>query len=134
MKIAGIAIDAWKLPVFERRLRDSGFTFRNRGPLLIGTLLLQVEVEDGRAQALAQLVLAANNEATSARRHGGMHGFKADCKGCAARAASRSWATWEARGAGRQSSLYLELLDAHGVTHAEVKAAAASDALAKVGV
>lgn len=59
------------------------------------------------------------------------HGFVDGCKGCAARAASRSWATWEARGAGRQSSLYLSLLETHGVTHDQVKAAAAADALGK---
>lgn len=68
MKKAGIAIDAWKLPIFERHLAEGRFTFTNCGVLTVGTLLLQVDVPDGMAQRLAQLMLAANTEAARTRR------------------------------------------------------------------
>jgi hypothetical protein len=70
VKKAGVVIDAWKLPIFERRLADGGFVFRNCGHFVTGTLIVQVDVEDGKAQQLAQLVLAANNEAANTRRPG----------------------------------------------------------------
>ncbi len=63
MKKAGVAIDAWKLPIFERHLSEGGFEFKNCGALVADTLLLQVDVLDGYAQRLAQTVLAANTEA-----------------------------------------------------------------------
>lgn len=68
MKKAGIAIDAWKLPIFERRLTDAGFVFRNCGTLVTDTLLVQVDVEDDQQQRLAQVVLAANKEAARTGR------------------------------------------------------------------
>lgn len=58
---AGIAVDAWKLPIFERRLKAAGHTFTNHGELMPGVLLLRVDTDNG--QALAQLCLAANTEA-----------------------------------------------------------------------
>lgn len=61
MKKAGIAIDAWKLSIFERHLGQGGYTFKNAGALTDGCLLLTVETEN--VQALAQVVLAANKEA-----------------------------------------------------------------------
>ncbi len=57
---AGIAIDAWKLPIFDRLLTAAGFTFTNVGQLTDGTLLLRVDTEE--SQRLAQVVLAANIE------------------------------------------------------------------------
>lgn len=68
MKKAAIAIDAWKLPIFERRLTAGNYTFKNCGQLTEGTLLLQVDAPEGGAQALAQVVLAANNEAARTGR------------------------------------------------------------------
>lgn len=59
---AGIAIDAWKLPTFERHLKEGGFTFTNAGRLTPDTLLLQVDHDQGQSQRLAQLCLAANTE------------------------------------------------------------------------
>jgi hypothetical protein len=58
---AGIAIDAWKLPIFERHLTQSGYAFTNAGPLTNGTLFLSVETTN--AEALLEVIKAANTEA-----------------------------------------------------------------------
>jgi len=58
---AAIAIDAWKLPIFERHLTKAGYTYQSIGPITDGTLMLSVTTDNG--QALAQVVLAANIEA-----------------------------------------------------------------------
>ena len=55
------------------------------------------------------------------------HGFTATCKGCKARAAARSPECHEARTENRQTQGYRQLLKALGVTHEDVKAAAAAD-------
>lgn len=60
---AGVGIDAWKLPIFERHLTAAGFTFVNAGQLTHDTLMLTVEHQQGESQRLAQTVLAANTEA-----------------------------------------------------------------------
>ena len=43
---AGIAVDNWKLPVFRRRLKEAGYQYRDAGPLIGDTTLLQVETND----------------------------------------------------------------------------------------
>lgn len=58
---AGIAIDRWKLSIFERHLAQNGYTWTNAGGLTEGTLLLTVETEN--AEALGVVVRAANDEA-----------------------------------------------------------------------
>lgn len=58
---AGIAIDDWKLPIFERHLSQSGYAFVNAGRLIAGTLLLTVETTN--QEALMAVVKAANTEA-----------------------------------------------------------------------
>lgn len=80
---------------------------------------------DARRKAVAQLecedcMLAA------AQLH---HGFRAGCAGCAARSAARSQHFFAARRAGSQSWEYRELLRLLGVSHEQVKAAYASDAM-----
>lgn len=60
MKIA-IAIDDWKLPIFERHLKQSGYTFENAGLLTAGALILRVDTDN--ALALVEVVKAANTEA-----------------------------------------------------------------------
>lgn len=60
-KIAGIAMDAWKLPIFERHLNEAGYAIKNCGALIGDTLLLQVETDD--VKALEIVVRAANAEA-----------------------------------------------------------------------
>lgn len=57
------------------------------------------------------------------------HGFRAGCAGCAARSAARSQHFFAARRAGSQSWEYRELLRLLGVSHEQVKAAYASDAM-----
>ena len=60
MKVA-IAIDDWKLPIFERHLRQSNYAFKNAGAFTAGTLILHVETTN--ADALHEVVKAANTEA-----------------------------------------------------------------------
>ncbi len=58
---AGIAIDAWKLPIFERHLTQAGYTFTNAGELNKGILILTVTTSN--VDALQEVVKAANTEA-----------------------------------------------------------------------
>lgn len=60
-KKAAIAIDNWKLPIFERLLSQSGYKYANAGQLTADTLILTVETEN--AEALGVVVKAANTEA-----------------------------------------------------------------------
>lgn len=61
MQKAGIAIDDWKLPIFERHLKQAGYSFKNHGLLTTGTLLLRVDTIN--LVALGVVVKAANTEA-----------------------------------------------------------------------
>jgi len=63
---AGIAIDAWKLEIFERHLKQAGYSWVNAGPLVEGTTLLTVSTEN--ATALAGVVQAANDEAARTKQ------------------------------------------------------------------
>ena len=63
---AGIVIDRWKLPIFTRRLKETGFAYEEVGPLTADTLTLIVTTDN--AQALGQTVLAANKEAAQTRK------------------------------------------------------------------
>jgi hypothetical protein len=58
---AGIVIDDWKLSIFERHFKQSGYAFENAGKLTTGTLLLKVETSN--LEALGEVVKAANTEA-----------------------------------------------------------------------
>lgn len=58
------------------------------------------------------------------KRH---HGFMADCRGCCARACARGQAFQRVRLAGAQDHRYRLALQQFGLTHDEVKAAAAAD-------
>lgn len=58
---AAIAIDAWKLPIFERHLSQGGYAFENAGLLTKGTLVLTVQTAN--LEALGEVVKAANTEA-----------------------------------------------------------------------
>lgn len=57
---AGVAIDDWKLPIFTRHLTQAGYTFKNTGELIEGTLLLQVETTN--PIALQEVLRSANTE------------------------------------------------------------------------
>lgn len=61
MSKVGIAIDPWKLAIFERHLRQSGYAFENVGHLTEGVLILKVTTEN--PIALAEVIKAANTEA-----------------------------------------------------------------------
>jgi len=63
---AGIAIDAWKLEIFEHHLKRAGIAYRNAGPLTPDSLLLSVETND--PVALQKVVTKANTEAALSRR------------------------------------------------------------------
>lgn len=62
---AGIVIDKWKLPIFTRRLKAGGFSYEEVGSLTSDSLTLIVVTDN--AQALGQVVLAANKEAAQAK-------------------------------------------------------------------
>lgn len=55
------------------------------------------------------------------------HGFQANCRGCAARAAARSPHYARVKANGMQDRHYRALLEKFGLSHEEVKAAAADD-------
>lgn len=64
---AGIAIDDWKLPIFERHLAQSGYTWTtNTGALVKGTLFLTVDTPNG--EALLEVIKAANAEAARTKQ------------------------------------------------------------------
>ncbi len=58
---AGIAIDDWKLPIFERHLQQAGYSFDQGVKLTAGTLFITVETKS--REALEAVVRAANEEA-----------------------------------------------------------------------
>lgn len=58
---AAIAIDRWKLPIFERYFARAGHAHTWSDGLTEDTMFLYVETDNG--QALAQVILAANTEA-----------------------------------------------------------------------
>lgn len=61
------------------------------------------------------------------------HEFRADCRGCAARAAARSPHFHRVAAAGVLDRAYRNLLEQFGLQHDDVKAAAAVDQLSKDG-
>jgi hypothetical protein len=64
---AGIVLDTWKLPIFERHLTGAGFDFTESNGPTKDTLLLTVEFEEvGEVQSV---VTAANNECTLGERN-----------------------------------------------------------------
>jgi len=46
MSTCGIAIDAWKLPIFKRVLTNAGYTFTKNPGLTADTLLLKVKTDN----------------------------------------------------------------------------------------
>ena len=65
MKIA-IAIDDWKLPIFERHLTGAGYFYTRGNGLTDGTLFLYVVTNDD-PQKLEGVVRAANDEAARSK-------------------------------------------------------------------
>ena len=58
---AGIAIDAWKLSIFDRHLTSAGYAYTDGPGLTQDTRLLTVSTEN--VEALEVVVRAANTEA-----------------------------------------------------------------------
>ena len=58
---AGIAIDPWKLPIFERHLTQSGYKYETAGNPKGAFLTITVVTEN--PEALGEVVKAANVEA-----------------------------------------------------------------------
>lgn len=61
MKTAGIAIDNWKLPIFERHLKQGGYSFELAGGLTKDAMVLTVETTN--LVSLQEVLKAANTEA-----------------------------------------------------------------------
>lgn len=62
MKIAGVAIDKYKLPVFKKHLDGAGYTFTESPGLSPETLILKVPYK--WVHELKSIIEAANKEAT----------------------------------------------------------------------
>lgn len=62
---AGIAIDAWKLEIFERHLKQSGYVYKNEGSMAQDPKLLLLTVQTENLLALQATVEAANAEAAA---------------------------------------------------------------------
>lgn len=58
---AGIVIDNWKFPIFERHLQRFGYSFEKADGLTKDTMLLSVITNN--LEALGEVVKAANTEA-----------------------------------------------------------------------
>lgn len=66
---AAIAIDDWKLPIFEKHLSEAGFTYTQSKGLTKKTLMLYVESADLAAMAeLEKVVRTANAAADKSKR------------------------------------------------------------------
>lgn len=64
MAKAGIAIDNWKLPIFERHLTKAGYAYKWTPGLTENTGIITVELARAtEAAALHPIVKAANDEA-----------------------------------------------------------------------
>ena len=46
MKIAGVAIDDWKLDIFERGLKEEGYSYEKVPGISKGTLFLKVQTNN----------------------------------------------------------------------------------------
>lgn len=63
----GIVIDSWKLPIFERHLKQGGYTYTQGAGITFDTINLYVTTED--VDALATVVRVAQREAERSRSH-----------------------------------------------------------------
>jgi hypothetical protein len=64
MKIA-VAIDKWKLPVFDKHLKEAGYSYETESGISKEVLILKVEAEK---ELLRPIVKAANDECAKAGR------------------------------------------------------------------
>lgn len=68
--IAGVGIDSWKLPVFEKGLTDAGYKFENKGEFRRNVLILHVEYVDERDKKALQVVIQKCNDKCRILKHG----------------------------------------------------------------
>lgn len=62
LELAAVAVDEYKLPVFERRLKEKGYHYDIAGEWKPGILLLGIQTTN--LLALDEVLAAANAEAT----------------------------------------------------------------------
>lgn len=62
---AAIAIDTWKLSIFERHLKQAGYSYMKGDGVTEDTLLLTVITDN--VEALSGVVKAANSEAAQTK-------------------------------------------------------------------
>lgn len=60
MKTAGVAIDAWKLPIFKKHLDAAGYSYTEHPGVTAGTLFLKVKTE--RIATLQPVIEKAQEE------------------------------------------------------------------------
>lgn len=63
----GIAIDAWKFPVFKKRLKKAGYEFEKHSGITPDTLTLRVNTED--PVKLQKVIQSANDECAKSKAH-----------------------------------------------------------------
>lgn len=66
---AAVVLDSWKLEIFERHLKQSGYTYENVGAFTPGTVLLKVTTEN--PEALRIVLEAATKEAARTKSRSG---------------------------------------------------------------
>ena len=66
MKVAGVVIDDWKLPIFHRHLGAAGYVYTQHPGITQGTLTLCVQYE--WVSKLKPIIEAANEECANAKR------------------------------------------------------------------
>ena len=66
MKV-GIMVDDWKLPIFEKRLKEEGIEYENMGSPESGVILLTLEHDD--PLSLSPLMEEMNNAARRSKAH-----------------------------------------------------------------
>jgi hypothetical protein len=62
---AGVLIDAWKLPIFERHLSDAGFSYEQAPGVTPDTITLRIMTASASVEGLRTVVRAANAEAAA---------------------------------------------------------------------
>lgn len=69
MKVAAVVLDAWKLPIFEKHLKEAGYTYEQAPGLTKGTLTLRVAYE--WVASLQPIIEAAQKECAALAKKGG---------------------------------------------------------------
>ncbi len=64
---AGVVLDSWKLPIFERRLKEAGYSWEQHPGVTDDTTLLQVSTNS--ITELHAVITAAQLEAAKSKKH-----------------------------------------------------------------